>query len=125
MKFLSDEQSQTVNQSDSLIVDEEIMGETAVDGQVNSQELEGPASADELLLMAYTGIDHVIEKNKILPRASFFLEVSKQILDTLRSNSKLLDFYNDTARKVFNFCKKYRNRKEFRRISETLHSHFN
>jgi hypothetical protein len=77
MKFLSDEQSQTVNQSDSLIVDEEIMGETAVDGQVNSQELEGPASADELLLMAYTGIDHVIEKNKILPRASFFLEVSK------------------------------------------------
>jgi len=43
----------------------------------------------------------------------------------LRSNSKLLEFYNETARKIFAFCRKYRSKREYRRISETLHSHFN
>ena len=75
--------------------------------------------------MAYTQIDALEEKNEIMPRALFFLETCKIILDTLRSNSKLLEFYNDTARKVFAFCKKYKARKEFRKISETLHNHFN
>lgn len=60
-----------------------------------------------------------------MPRAAFFLETCKNILDTLRSNSKLLEFYNETCRKVFTFCKKYKAKKEFRRISETLHNHFN
>jgi hypothetical protein len=75
--------------------------------------------------LAYTSLDHLEEKNKILPRAMYFLDTCKNILDTLRSNSKLIEFYNDTARKVFDFCKKYRCMKEYRRISETLHSHFN
>ena len=70
-------------------------------------------------------MDYLEEKNKILPRANFYLETCKNILDTLRSNSKLLEFYNDTARKIFGFCEKYKNKKEYRRISETLHSHFN
>ena len=83
------------------------------------------ATSDELLFLAYTSLDELNEKHSIQPRASFFLDICKNILDTLRSNSKLLEFYNDTARKIFTFCKKYKNKREYRRISETLHSHFN
>ena len=60
--------------------------------------------------MAYTNLDYLEERSKVMPRAQFFLETCKNILDTLRSNSKLLDFYNDTARKVFTFCNKYKSK---------------
>ena len=89
-----------------------------------NQATEQEASSEELIFLAYTSLNSIEEKNKIMPRANYFLEISKNILDTLRLNSKLLEFYNDTARKVFMFCKKYKNRKEYRRISETLHTHF-
>jgi len=77
------------------------------------------------MFLAYTSLDALEEKNAIEPRAAFFLDISKCILDTLRSNSKLLEFYNETARRVFSFCKKFNCLREYRRISETLHSHFN
>jgi len=103
MQFLSDEHA-----------DEE-------SSAVNEQE----ATSDELIFLAYTSLDDLEEKHNVQPRASFFLDICKNILDTLRSNSKLLEFYNDTARKIFAFCKKYKSKREYRRISETLHSHFN
>jgi len=91
-----------------------------------AQESNEPDStADELIFLAYTSIDNLEEKNAIEPRVNFFLDIFKNILDTLRSNSKLLEFYNDTARKLFAFCKKYNCKSEYRKISETLHSHFN
>mgnify|MGYP006095957463 CR=1 FL=1 len=86
---------------------------------------EQEATSDELIFLAYTSLDELEEKHAVQPRASFFLDICKNILDTLRSNSKLLEFYNDTARKIFAFCKKYKSKREYRRISETLHSHFN
>jgi len=85
---------------------------------------EQEATSDELIFLAYTSLDELEEKHAVQPRASFFLDICKNILDTLRSNSKLLEFYNDTARKIFVFCKKYKCKREYRRISETLHSHF-
>jgi hypothetical protein len=88
---------------------------------INEQD----ATPDDLLFLAYTNLDYLEEKHAIQPRAFFFLDICKNILDTLRSNSKLLEFYNETARKVFAFCKKYKCKREFRRVSETLHSHFN
>jgi len=103
MKFLSD----TYEQAEGQIVHEQ------------------DASSDELIFLAYTSLDYLEEKHRVQPRAAFFLDICKNILDTLRSNSKLLEFYNDTARKIFSFCKRYRCRREYRRISETLHSHFN
>ena len=103
MQFLSDEQAEEESSA------------------INEQE----ATSDELIFLAYTSLDELEEKHNVQPRASFFLDICKNILDTLRSNSKLLEFYNDTARKIFAFCKKYKSKKEYRRISETLHSHFN
>ena len=89
--------------------------------ELNEQD----STADELIFLAYTGIDSLKEKNDILPGVNFFLEISKNILDTLRSNSKLLEFYNETTRIIFNYCRKYKSSKEYKVISETLHSHFN
>lgn len=74
--------------------------------------------------MAYTNIDHLEEKHRIQPRALFFLDICKIIMDTLRQNSLLLKFYNETARKIFAFCLKYKCQREYRRVSRTLHSHF-
>lgn len=86
---------------------------------------EADANTDELLLMAYTNLDALELKSKVMPKINFFVDTFKNILDTLRSNSRLLGFYNDTARKVFKFCHKYKNKREFKKISETLHFHFN
>lgn len=82
-------------------------------------------ATDDYLLMAYTHMDTYEKKSKVIPRINFFIDTFKNILDTLRSNHKLLQFYNDSARKVFKFCEKYKNKKEYRKISDTLHSHFN
>ena len=70
-------------------------------------------------------MDKMEYKHQLLPAINFFLEVAKIILDSLRQNSKMLEFYNSTAIKCFEFCAKYNNKKEYTRISETLHSHFN
>mmetsp|Transcript_15948 Transcript_15948/g.24678 ORF Transcript_15948/g.24678 Transcript_15948/m.24678 type:complete len:474 (-) Transcript_15948:1461-2882(-) len=91
------------------------------DDVVNETE----ATGEELLYLAYISLDQLEEKNKIMPRVQFYLDIMKNILDTLRSNHKLLTFYNDTASKVFAFCRKYKCKKEYRRISDTLHSHLN
>ena len=87
---------------------------------INEQD----CSPEDMIFLAYTSLDHIEKKQAIQPRANFFLDTCKNILDTLRSNSKLLDFYNDTAKKIFDFCSKYRCKREYRRISDTLHSHF-
>jgi len=77
------------------------------------EDADGPSineqdcSPEDLIFLAYTSLDHIEKKQAIQPRATFFLDTCKNILDTLRSNSKLLDFYNDTAQKIFDFCKKY------------------
>lgn len=42
------------------------------------------ASADDLILMAYTNLDVIEEKSKVMPRINFFIDTFKNILDTLR-----------------------------------------
>ena len=67
--------------------------EEADENQINEID----ATPEDLLLIAYTGLEHLEEKQSIQPKATFFLDICKSILDTLRSNSKLLVFYNETA----------------------------
>lgn len=92
---------------------------------VETFESETDASSDQLLLLAYTNLETLEVKSYVMPRINFFIDTFKNILDTLRSNSRLLGFYNETTRKVFKICQKYKNKREFKKISETLHSHFN
>jgi hypothetical protein len=60
-----------------------------------------------------------------MPSINFYTEVNRIIMDVLRQNSKTLEFYNETANKSFAFVQKYRCKREYLRVSETLHSHFN
>ena len=52
------------------------------------------------------------------------MDTYKIILDTLRQNSRLLDLYNQAATRLMAFCVKYKCAKEFRRVSATLHGHY-
>lgn len=80
---------------------------------------------DELILMANCSFELIEVKQDLMLKVSFFIDVCKIILDTLRQNSKMLEFYNRTAQGIFDFCSKYNFRIEYTRVSETLHSHFN
>ena len=86
---------------------------------------DGDINPDDLILMANCQYSEVEEKNRLMPNITFFIEVCKIILDTLRQNSKMLDFYNLTAQRCFEFCAKYNYKSEYQKVSETLHSHFN
>eukprot|EP00347_Sterkiella_histriomuscorum_P021885 403332425 len=86
---------------------------------------DGDINPEDLIVMANCQFHQIEAKNKIMPSVNFFIDVCKIILDTLRQNSKMLDFYNQTAQKCFEFCAKYNYKSEYQKISETLHSHFN
>jgi translation initiation factor 3 subunit A len=80
---------------------------------------------EELMLLANCNFEQVESKQSLMNKVAFFIDVCKIILDTLRQNSKMIDFYNQTAQRVFDFCCKYNYRVEYVRVAETLHSHFN
>jgi len=84
----------------------------------------GECSANDLVLLANCDIDELEERERIMPRLTFFMDTYKIILDTLRQNSRLLDLYNSAAQKLLAFCCKHKCAKEFRRVSGTLHIHF-
>jgi len=86
---------------------------------------DGDLNPEDLMFMANCQMEQILEKGRIMPSVTFFIEVCKIILDTLRQNAKLIDFYNQTAQKSFEFCSKYNYKSEYQKISETLHSHFN
>lgn len=74
--------------------------------------------------MANCDLEELQEKNRILPKILFFIEVSKIILDVIRQNCKLLHLYNQVAMNLFQFAEKFNCRKEYLRLSDTLHAHF-
>lgn len=63
-------------------------------------------------------------REKIVPIVNFSIEVFKTILDVIRQNSKLLDLYNTTAITCFDYIEKLRAKKLYKKVSDTLHSHF-
>jgi translation initiation factor 3 subunit A len=77
-----------------------------------------------LILLANCDLLELEEKNRILPKVMFFIEVSKIILDVIRQNCRLLHLYNQVAISLFQFAEKYNCRKEYIRLSDMLHAHF-
>jgi len=82
------------------------------------------ASPEELILLANCDVEELGEKERLLPKITFFTEVCRIILDTLRLNSRLLYLYNQVAVSLFEFCLRFQCMKEYRRLAETLHAHF-
>lgn len=84
----------------------------------------GDATPEQMMLLANCDLDELLERNRLLPKINFFLETYKIILDTLRQNSRLMELYNLSANKLLDFCHKYKCKKEFLKVSEILHLHF-
>jgi len=106
----------------TLLLSEEITASNNNKEQAFFQS--GDAQPEQLVLLAYCDIDELIERNRLLPKINFFLETFKIILDTLRQNSRLMDLYNLSANRLLEFCYKYKCKKEYIKVSETLHQHF-
>ncbi len=82
------------------------------------------SSPEDLIFKANCCMDEIEEKAEVMPNVAYLFEIYKAIMDSLRQNSKMMDFYNTTAQRAFDFCRKYDCHREYKKISETLHSHF-
>ena len=105
-----------------LNVSEEDLEDGAAGGGEGVQAID--ATPDELLLLANCDLDEIIEKNRLIPRLTFYMDVSKIILDTIKSNCKLMALYNQVATSMLQFCLKYKVKQSYKKISDTLHVHF-
>ena len=105
-----------------ILSERETGPETADAGNNVAQEDE--ATHEELILLANCDLDEIIDKNRLIPRIDFYTSVIKMIMDTLRQNSKLLHLYNQVAGNLFQFCFKFKSRREYRRLADTVHNHF-
>lgn len=123
LKERTDEKIKRVEEEEGVEKLKEILSEES--NQNAFQSSEGEINGEELIMMANCNLDELEDRHRILPSINFFIDVCKIILDTLRQNSKMLDFYNQTATRCFEFCCKYNYKAEYNKISETLHSHFN
>lgn len=115
------EQSEGVDKLVKLLSERET-GPDTESGHSMAQEDE--ATHEELILLANCDLDEIIDKNRLIPRIDFFTSASKIIMDTLRQNSKLLHLYNQVATSLFQFCLKFKSKREYRRLADTLHNHF-
>jgi hypothetical protein len=52
-------------------------------------------------------MDLINKKYEILPVLTFYTDVCKIILDTLRHNAKTIDIYNTVAIKLLKFCERF------------------
>jgi hypothetical protein len=77
-----------------------------------------------MMLLANCDIDDLLEKDRLLPKITFFMETYRIIMDTLRQNNRLMDLYNLSGTRLLDFCCKYKCKKEFLKASKTLHDHF-
>lgn len=103
--------------------------ETDSSSQAVSAFLSGDVSElnpEELMQLANgsTQFASIEAQQPLMSKVAFFIDVGKIILDTLRQNAKMLDFYNSTAARVFDFCQKYHYKLEYNRVADTIHSHF-
>jgi len=87
-----------------------------------AQEID--ATPEELILLANCELEDIIDKNILIPRIDFHTSVTKMIMDTLRQNSKLLHLYNQVAQNLFSFCFKFNCQREYRKLADTLHNHY-
>ena len=98
--------------------------ETADTTQQANVAQEIDATPEELLLLANCDLEDIIDKHRLIPRIDFHTGVTKIIMETLRQNSKLLHLYNQVATSLFAFCLKFRCQREYRKLADTLHNHW-
>ena len=80
---------------------------------------------EEMLLLANCELEFLELSDDIWPKVHFCIDIYKILLDALRQNARLLEFYNDTARNAIKICLENNLTREFHTISDTIYSHLN
>ena len=60
----------------------------------------------------------------LAPWLKFVWESYKQCLDLLKNNNRVEKIYQEVAQMGFRFCQQYNRRPEFRKLCDTIRTHF-
>jgi translation initiation factor 3 subunit A len=79
-----------------------------------------------LLLSAVSGESQQdrTDRDMLAPWLKFVWESYKQCLDLLKNNNRVEKIYQEVAQMGFRFCQTYNRRTEFRRLCDTIRTHF-
>jgi translation initiation factor 3 subunit A len=79
-----------------------------------------------LLLSAVSGESQQdrTDRDMLAPWLKFVWESYKQCLDLLKNNNRVEKIYQDVAQMGFRFCQLYNRRPEFRKLCDTIRTHF-
>lgn len=75
------------------------------------------------MLMAFEPEEQWDSKDKLGPVCKYMFEGYEIIMDVLRQNSQLLEFYNETAERWMAFCKEHNRKNDFKRVIDVLLKH--
>ena len=64
------------------------------------------------------------DRDILAPWLKFVWESYKQCLDLLKNNNRVEKIYQEVAQMAFRFCQQYNRRPEFRKLCDTIRTHF-
>ncbi|CAF0756314.1 unnamed protein product [Didymodactylos carnosus] len=93
---------------------------------VDIDDLEVLQTPESLLLSAVCGESQQdrADRDLLAPWLKFVWESYKQCLDLLKNNNRVEKIYQDVAQMGFKFCQLYNRRPEFRKLCDTIRTHF-
>uniref|UniRef100_A0A7S3Z8T1 PCI domain-containing protein n=1 Tax=Lotharella globosa TaxID=91324 RepID=A0A7S3Z8T1_9EUKA len=88
-------------------------------------EIDLEETPESIMLKAVSGEDIKDRQDRkiLTPWLKYLWECYRTILDILKTNGKLQEVYQTTARRAFRFCLRFRRQQEFRRLAEILRNH--
>ncbi|CAF3534916.1 unnamed protein product [Rotaria socialis] len=98
----------------------------ATNALVDIDDLEVLQTPESLLLSAVSGESQQdrTDRDMLAPWLKFVWESYKQCLDLLKNNSRVEKIYQEVAQMGFRFCQLYNRRPEFRKLCDTIRTHF-
>ncbi|CAF4751106.1 unnamed protein product, partial [Rotaria sp. Silwood1] len=98
----------------------------ATNALVDIDDLEVLQTPESLLLSAVSGESQQdrTDRDMLAPWLKFVWESYKQCLDLLKNNNRVEKIYQEVARMGFRFCQQYNRRPEFRKLCDTIRTHF-
>ncbi len=88
------------------------------------EDIEREKIPEEVIMLSFEDIKPEEEEvTSPQGKGKLILESYKIILEILRNNSQMLESYNLTATKAFEFCARHQRRNEFKRLCDFLRNH--